>query len=372
MPQAARPGGPPRLLHRQALSVEILDDKGDNRLTLMACNPKYSARSASWWRPRWSGTRRPPPPGRRRAATAPETPGRVGLAGGDPSARPGHRLLAARPRDLVRWPGTSPTAACTAGGGSCPTSWRCPSSPWRSTPPSRTSPSCCPGRTEVARTTRRRPARSAAFAVARRAGAAVSVPSAALLGQRRNDDAATTTDDRPRRDHDHHRGAAVGGQGVLVLRAGGGRLLRRARRSDKAPTIYLKLDCALPHQDEVFATFDYTGQGLPGAAGARVPGQAACPPRGRPTWATLRDLGLRDRLLPARRERLGQRDAPRHRLPGRGPGRPSGWPASAKGTGASSRRGQVPREDGGPALTGRRPGPPAGRRWPRPPRTRPR
>ena len=30
------------------------------------------------------------------------------------------------------------------------------------------------------------------------------------------------------------------------------------RPVDKAPPIYLKLDCALPHQNEVFAVLDYT------------------------------------------------------------------------------------------------------------------
>ena len=54
------------------------------------------------------------------------------------------------------------------------------------------------------------------------------------------------------------------------------------------------LDCALPHQDEVFATFDYTGaKEYPGARAARGPGQVVVPDvvgglRGR----TLRDLAL--------------------------------------------------------------------------------
>ena len=36
------------------------------------------------------------------------------------------------------------------------------------------------------------------------------------------------------------------------------------RTADKAPPIYLKLDCALPHQNEVFATIDFTGKDYPG------------------------------------------------------------------------------------------------------------
>ena len=35
------------------------------------------------------------------------------------------------------------------------------------------------------------------------------------------------------------------------------------RTADKQPNIYLKLDCALPHQNEVFATVDYPGRDYP-------------------------------------------------------------------------------------------------------------
>ena len=59
------------------------------------------------------------------------------------------------------------------------------------------------------------------------------------------------------------------------------------RAVDKAPPIYLKLDCALPHQNEVFATFDYTARRTTRAGRARGPGQARVPEVvGRPSWAS--------------------------------------------------------------------------------------
>jgi len=36
------------------------------------------------------------------------------------------------------------------------------------------------------------------------------------------------------------------------------------RTADKAPPIYLKLDCGLPHEKEVFAIIDFTGKDYPG------------------------------------------------------------------------------------------------------------
>jgi sortase A len=90
MPQDPGSGGGAPLGHRvvNPSAVEILDDKGDNRLTLMACNPKYSARQRIVVEAKLVGN---PVPG------APDLPGAqnvgqddlagVGLAGGDPTAR---------------------------------------------------------------------------------------------------------------------------------------------------------------------------------------------------------------------------------------------------------------------------------------------
>ena len=82
-----QPGGP-ELGHRivSPSAVEILDDKGDNRLTLMACNPKYSARQRIVVEAVLVGNPVPGAP----AAAAPVDSGTLpdnGLAGGDPGGR---------------------------------------------------------------------------------------------------------------------------------------------------------------------------------------------------------------------------------------------------------------------------------------------
>jgi len=90
LPQASSdPNNPasPALGHRIVTpsQVEILADKGDNRLTLMACNPKYSARQRIVVEAVLVGNPAPTTP---RATT--EAPAELpdnGLAGGDPSAR---------------------------------------------------------------------------------------------------------------------------------------------------------------------------------------------------------------------------------------------------------------------------------------------
>ncbi|HEX7443467.1 MAG TPA: class E sortase [Acidimicrobiales bacterium] len=71
-------------------AVEILTDKGDNRLTLMACNPKYSAAQRIVVEAKLVGNQAPDTP---RSAENPTNLSQsdlagVGLAGGDPSARP--------------------------------------------------------------------------------------------------------------------------------------------------------------------------------------------------------------------------------------------------------------------------------------------
>ncbi len=66
-------------------AVEILDDKGDNRLTLMACNPKYSARQRIVVEAVLVGNPAPSTP--RAADEAPAELPDNGLAGGDPTAR---------------------------------------------------------------------------------------------------------------------------------------------------------------------------------------------------------------------------------------------------------------------------------------------
>ena len=49
------------------------------------------------------------------------------------------------------------------------------------------------------------------------------------------------------------------------------------RKADKAPTIYLKLDCSLPHQNEVFATVDFTGKDFPGTPFLQQVAKQQCP-----------------------------------------------------------------------------------------------
>jgi len=79
-------------------AVEILDDKGDNRLTLMACTPKYSASQRIVVEAKLVGNPAPSSPKATITANVSQDDlAGVGLAGGDPSARPaaiGFSLLA--------------------------------------------------------------------------------------------------------------------------------------------------------------------------------------------------------------------------------------------------------------------------------------
>jgi hypothetical protein len=51
------------------------------------------------------------------------------------------------------------------------------------------------------------------------------------------------------------------------------------RQVDQPVPIYLVLDCALPHQNEVFATFDYTGsKDYPGPGPMEDQAKRQCPP----------------------------------------------------------------------------------------------
>ena len=50
------------------------------------------------------------------------------------------------------------------------------------------------------------------------------------------------------------------------------------RTADKAPTIYLKLDCSLPHQNEVFAILEFTGKDYPGQQFLEAGAKKGCPP----------------------------------------------------------------------------------------------
>ena len=79
-------------------AVEILDDKGDNRLTLMACNPKYSASQRIVVEAELVGNPAPPTPKATSTRNVDQSDlAGVGLAGGDPTARPtaiGFTLLA--------------------------------------------------------------------------------------------------------------------------------------------------------------------------------------------------------------------------------------------------------------------------------------
>jgi hypothetical protein len=49
------------------------------------------------------------------------------------------------------------------------------------------------------------------------------------------------------------------------------------RTTDKGPTVYLDLDCALPHQNEVFATVDVPGKDWPGAPALESFAKNTCP-----------------------------------------------------------------------------------------------
>jgi len=49
------------------------------------------------------------------------------------------------------------------------------------------------------------------------------------------------------------------------------------RATDKGPTVYLDLDCALPHQNEIFATVDVPGKDWPGASALEALAKSSCP-----------------------------------------------------------------------------------------------
>lgn len=50
------------------------------------------------------------------------------------------------------------------------------------------------------------------------------------------------------------------------------------RTADKAPAIYLKLDCSLPHQNEVFAILEFTGKDYPSQQFLEAVAKKSCPP----------------------------------------------------------------------------------------------
>jgi sortase A len=82
LPQPAEEGEEPKGHYIVGpYATEILSDKGDNRLTLMACHPKYSARQRIVVEARLVGNPAPPTP----RSTTPET--LEDLAGGDDTAR---------------------------------------------------------------------------------------------------------------------------------------------------------------------------------------------------------------------------------------------------------------------------------------------
>jgi hypothetical protein len=49
------------------------------------------------------------------------------------------------------------------------------------------------------------------------------------------------------------------------------------RTADKGPPIYLKLDCSIPHQNEVFATIEFTLKDYPGEPFLRDGAKQTCP-----------------------------------------------------------------------------------------------
>jgi sortase A len=82
LPQPSADGGEPEGHYIVGPgAVEILDDKGDNRLTLMACHPKYSARQRIVVEAKLVGNPAPPTP------LSPEPETAEDLAGGNDSAR---------------------------------------------------------------------------------------------------------------------------------------------------------------------------------------------------------------------------------------------------------------------------------------------
>jgi sortase A len=91
LPQPGENPGDPPQGHRivSPSAVEILDDKGDNRLTLMACNPKYSAAQRIVVEAQLVGNPAPTSPSAtvKRDVNQDDLAG-IGLAGGDQSARP--------------------------------------------------------------------------------------------------------------------------------------------------------------------------------------------------------------------------------------------------------------------------------------------
>ncbi len=88
LPQEGPPGSPP-LAHYiiKPHQTEILDDKGDNRLTLMACHPKYSAAERIVVEAKLVSPPAPPTPLPEIRDIPTELPAGEVLAGSDPTAR---------------------------------------------------------------------------------------------------------------------------------------------------------------------------------------------------------------------------------------------------------------------------------------------
>lgn len=88
LPQQGAPGSEPTSHYIvKPNQTEILDDKGDNRLTLMACHPKYSAAERIVVEAKLVSPPAPPTPIPDAAEPAEELPVEMVLAGNDPSAR---------------------------------------------------------------------------------------------------------------------------------------------------------------------------------------------------------------------------------------------------------------------------------------------
>jgi len=117
---------------------------------------------------------------------------------------------------------------------------------------------------------------------ARLTGAALSVlllaAGAACSGDgSKNDAAATTTTDAPTTTTTTEAPLTAGKQFSFYVPAVGECF--DVRPVDKSAPIYLRLDCALPHQNEVFATFDYTDtKDYPGSQVLEAQAKQRCPP----------------------------------------------------------------------------------------------
>jgi hypothetical protein len=106
--------------------------------------------------------------------------------------------------------------------------------------------------------------------------ALVVVGAAACSGDKTNDSAATTTTDVPATTTTTEAPLSAGKQFSFYVPAVGECF--DVRPVANGAPIYLRLPCALPHQNEVFATFDYTDtKEYPGSQVLEAQAKQRCP-----------------------------------------------------------------------------------------------